>query len=449
MTQNRQPLSPQRRAQGRKSRDPKSGSRRGSCGQRARAPLTGFRASPPRQATADIQSFARLAGIEAVVRGIALSAYPLVMYRAWDSAATVAQLYFLVGVISLLTSLSLPMVARHIPRRMIYGFGAALYICSASIAMLGGKAVTLALLCHTMATSMVFVCFNAYVLDHVDKSRFGRLESLRLLYGGLGWTVGPVLGVWLLQFWAGAPFVIVGIAAVVLLMTFWRLRLGDGRVIALTRKNTASPLPYLRRFAAQPRLVAGWLFTVIRSCGWWVYHVYIGIFAVQNGLGEQTGGIATSLANMGLFLAPLMLRWMQQHSVRAAVRTGFFAASLCFVLASVFSPWPWSTVALLVLGSYFLVLLDICGGLPFMMAVKPSQRTEMSAVYSSFRDVSSILTPALVWVVLQFSPLAGVFAAVGVALMGAWAMAGRLHPRLGVPATRRVRSPGRPSHEAH
>ncbi len=411
--------------------------------------MTGSPGSPTRQATAGIHSFARLAGIEAVVRGIALTVYPLVMYRAWNSAATVAQLYFLVGVVSLLTSLALPMITRRVPRPMVYGFGAALYICSASIAMFGGKAVTLALLCHTMATSLVFVCFNAYVLDHVEKSHFGRLESMRLLYGGLGWTIGPVLGVWLLQFWAGAPFVIVGVAAAALLVTFWRLRLGEGRVIALTRKSTASPLLYLRRFAAQPRLVAGWLFTVIRSCGWWVYHVYIGIFAVQNGLGEQTGGIATSLANMGLFLAPLMLRWMQHHSVRAAVRTGFFAASLCFVLASVFSPWPWSTVALLVLGSYFLVLLDICGGLPFMMAVKPSQRTEMSAVYSSFRDVSSILTPALVWVVLQFSPLAGVFAAVGVALLAAWAVAGRLHPRLGVPATRRVRSPGRPSQQAH
>ena len=31
--------------------------------------------------------------------------------------------------------------------------------------------------------------------------------------------------------------------------------------------------------------------------------------------------------------------------------------------------------------------------MPFLMAVKPSERTEMSAVYSSFRDVSGILTP--------------------------------------------------------
>ena len=104
-----------------------------------------------------------------------------------------------------------------------------------------------------------------------------------------------------------------------------------------------------------------------------------------------------------------------------------------------FSPLPWATVALLMLGAYFLVLLDICGGLPFLMSVKPSQRTEMSAVYSSFRDVSGILSPGLAWLVLQFSPVAGIFAAGGLAMLVAWLVAGRLHPELGVPGRERLR----------
>jgi MFS transporter, ACDE family, multidrug resistance protein len=103
-------------------------------------------------------------------------------------------------------------------------------------------------------------------------------------------------------------------------------------------------------------------------------------------------------------------------------------------------------VALLVLGAYFLILLDICGGLPFMMSVKPSQRTEMSAVYSSFRDVSGIVSPALAWLVLHFTPVAGVFAWFGLALLAAWVLAGRLHPQLGVPGARRARLPSAPRH---
>ena len=98
------------------------------------------------------------------------------------------------------------------------------------------------------------------------------------------------------------------------------------------------------------------------------------------------------------------------------------------------------TVVILVLASYALVLLDVVAGLPFLMAVKPSQRTEMSAVYSSFRDVSGIITPGLAWVVLQFSPLAGVFVMAGVALLAAWMIAGTLHPDLGVSGAQRARA---------
>jgi hypothetical protein len=74
------------------------------------------------------------------------------------------------------------------------------------------------------------------------------------------------------------------------------------------------------------------------------------------------------------------------------------------------------------------------------MAVKPSERTEMSAVYSSFRDASGILSPGIAWLVLQFFPVAGVFAVAGAALLAAWLVAGKLHPDLGVPGAKRQRN---------
>jgi hypothetical protein len=63
----------------------------------------------------------------------------------------------------------------------------------------------------------------------------------------------------------------------------------------------------------------------------------------------------------------------------------------------------------------------------------------MSAVYSTFRDVANILTPGIVWLVLQVGPLAAVFATGGIGLLGAWLIAGRLHPLLGVSASERAR----------
>ena len=63
---------------------------------------------------------------------------------------------------------------------------------------------------------------------------------------------------------------------------------------------------------------------------------------------------------------------------------------------------------------------------------KPSERTEMSAVYASYRDVSGILTPGIAWLVLLAVPVAGVFAAGGLGLFAAWGLSARLHPRLGI-----------------
>jgi hypothetical protein len=106
-------------------------------------------------------------------------------------------------------------------------------------------------------------------------------------------------------------------------------------------------------------------------------------------------------------------------------------SGLLFLFAAAFSSLPWVTVASLAVASVFLVLLDVSAGLPFLMAVKPSERTEMSAIYASFRDVSGILTPGAAWLVLLVAPLPGIFAVTGVGLIGCWHLARRLHPRLG------------------
>jgi predicted MFS family arabinose efflux permease len=386
-----------------------------------------------------VRQFALIAGLEALVRGATLAAFPLLMYRAWGNAQVVTELYFAVGLLSLLTALAVPVLAQRLQRRWVYTMGLMLYLLSASLGMLDGKWVTLALLCNTLAAATSFVCFNAYVLDHVAKTEFARLESLRMLYGGLGWVLGPSLGVQLLPFWHGSPFLMAGLGAAAMLVYIHRIRLGNGRVIRRQARSAAHPRVYLQRFMQQPRLLGGWLFAIMRSCGWWFYFVYVGIFAVEHGLGDNVGGIATSLANVGLFGAPLLFRWVQRRTLRHALRTGFLMGSICFVLATLAAPLPWVTVALLVLGSYCLVLLDVCAGLPFLMSVKPSERIEMSAVYSSFRDVSGILSPALAWAVLHVTGVSGVFAAGGAALLLAWWVAGQLHPQLGVPASLRVR----------
>ena len=379
-----------------------------------------------------VRGVAALAGTEAIVRGVLISVFPILMYRAFQDASLVSEIFFLAGILSMIWGLLVPWLVRFVPRRWLYTLGGTTYIASAVVATMGGgQLIAIALMMNMVATVTIFVCFNAYVLDYIASVELGRCETLRMFYSAAAWTVGPVGGVWLMQWWEPGPFLVSGVAAASLLVVFWWMRLGNGKLITKARALTPNPLAYLVRFCAQPRLVAGWLFAVIRSCGWWVYVVYVPVFAIENGLGESVGGTVLSISNAMLFLTPLMLKWVQRHSVRHAVRVGFLCSGLAFIGATLAAGAPWLTVALLMIGSSFLVLLDICGGLPFLMAVKPSERTEMSAVYSSFRDVSGILTPGVTWFILLVAPLSGAFAAAGLGLLTAWSIAGHLHPRIG------------------
>ena len=394
-----------------------------------------------------VRGFAVLAGTEAIARGILISVFPIVMYNALGDARVVSKVYFVVGAISLLIGLLVPYLIRFIPRRWVYVFGALMFVGGAGMAINENAVAAIAGLAFTtFAVVTTFVCFNAYVLDHVARIELGRFETSRLFYSAAGWTAGPALGTVLYAWWRPAPFLIAAIAASVMLLIFLVMRLGNGKLITKSRRPPANPLAYFGRFLAQPRLVSGWIFAVVRSCGWWVYVVYLPIFAVQNGLGSQLGGIALSMSNAALFLTPLMLRFMQSTSLRNAVRIGFLASGLLFVLAGAQHGIPAMAVACLMAGSVFLILLDVSAGLPFLLAVKPSERTEMSAIYASFRDVSGILTPGAAWLVLVVAPLSGVFVAGGAALLATWGLAGRLHPRLGRARISAETAPSVPGH---
>ena len=376
--------------------------------------------------------FGVLAAMDACARGILVSVFPLLIYRALGNAGQVSTTYLIVGLIGLIAALLIPWAIRRVPRRWMFTIGAFGYLVGPTLIIIGGVALTpVALAIYTLAAVTVFVCLNAYVLDYIAQADLGRCETMRLFYAALAWSAGPVLGVWLETIWTPLPFMVSAAFGVLLAALFWWMRLGDGKLIRSSRAPATNPIAYLARFAAQPRLVAGYLFATLRACGWWVYVVYLPIFAIENGLGEQIGGIALSLTNSLLFLTPLMLRWTRTRPVRATVRLGFFCCAVLFTMATFLHGSPWLALGCLFAGSAFLILLDICGGLPFLMAVKPSERTEMSAVYSSYRDVSGIMTPAVAAAVLLFVPVHGLFATAGVGLFAAWVIAGQIHRRLG------------------
>lgn len=380
-----------------------------------------------------VRTFALLGGLDAGVRAILSSVLPLEMYLSLGDADRVSGAYFLIGFLSLGFGLMVPRLSALLSRRWTYTLGAGFYLCGHLAGLVGGALMPLAVAGTTLGTMTCLVCLNAYILDYIARTELGRNESLRMFYSALAWVLGPIVGVSALQWWRPLPFLIAAVLALVMLGCFWALRLGNGKVIVKARGPAPNPLAYLRRFLAQPRLIVGWSFAALRSSAWWVFVVYLPIYAVESGLDARIGGLALSVSSCMLFATPLMLRWMQRRSVRVAVRTGFAGAGLGFCAATLvaLAGLPWGVVGLLTAVTLFLLLLDVAGGLPFLLAVKPSERAEMAAVYSTFRDFSGVFTPGLAWLVLAVAPLPWLFAAMGGVLGGVWALAGTLPAKLG------------------
>lgn len=66
---------------------------------------------------------------------------------------------------------------------------------------------------RAMGTAVFFAVLSMYIMDHVRREQIGRSEPLRLLFIGLSWTFGPLIGVKLEEFWGPwAPFAASGSA---------------------------------------------------------------------------------------------------------------------------------------------------------------------------------------------------------------------------------------------
>src|SRR5690606_15215802 len=261
---------------------------------------------------------------ESASRAILISVLPLAMYQAFRDAQLISAIYLGIGLCSLTAGLMAPWMMRFVPRRWMYTIGALLYLVGAAAAIWGEpKTVAFVVLANSLAAVLTLTCFNAYVLDYVERVKLGRVETLRIFYGAVAWTAGPFVGVSMYLYWQALPFILSAMTASALLVAFWIMRLGNGKLITRARKPAPNPLAYLGRFFRQPRLVSGWILAVVRAGAWWTYAVYLPIFAVENGLGERIAGLALSMSYSLLFAVPLVLRLLERTSVKTVIRMGF------------------------------------------------------------------------------------------------------------------------------
>jgi MFS family permease len=327
--------------------------------------------------------------------------------EALGSKQAVTQAYLLASLLTLSVTLNFASLERRLQRRWVVTLGGGFSICAALILWFGsGYELAAAIGMQKAGGSLFAVCLSLYIMDYVGKRELIVTESRRIFYSGIAWTIGPTLGVWL---WHGSshwtPFALTMLASLLALGYFWYLRLGVNAVISKAKKPSVNPLILIPRYFSQPGLRVAYLITLTRSIFWMSLFIYGPIYVVEAGLPGWMAGGLISLTSVLMLLSPFTSRLVNRYGTRIVI---IVAQNLCAVaLVMLFLTGDPKPIGLLywVVASLGAAALDVVGNIPFMRMVKPRERTEMTMIFSTWREASNLLTPLLVMLVLLVAPI--------------------------------------------
>ena len=161
-----------------------------------------------------------------------------------------------------------------------------------------------------------------------------------------------------------------------------------------------------------------------------MFFIYAPILAVTSGLGAETGGIVASIGTGWTWLVPIWGWAGRRFALRRLLQIGYAAAGVLSIAAALTFGVPWLGAALLIMASFGAGTIDGAGNLLFLRAVHPYERSEMTTVFASFREVTQVGPPAVCAALLAFFNLPSVFVAAGAVMLASSALCGRIPRRL-------------------
>ena len=375
---------------------------------------------------------ARLGGLEAFSRSILVGVVPLTAFEALGSKEAVSYVFMGGAVMTLAFTLNVGRLETRLQRRWVVTLSAGLlFVAAALLTFATGPLFAVAEGLRSSEASLFSVCMSLYIMDFIGKHEFTTHEARRMAYTGLAWVIGPSVGVLLFsRGYTNAPFWISMAASVTMLSYFWRLRMHDNPVLRTPTTAVTRPLHNIALFFGQRSLRIAYAITTTRSIFWAALFIYGPIYVIEAGLPTWVAGSFLSTASAMLFIGPVVSRLANRYGTRRLIMAALsLVAANMVALALVGSPEPYG-IAFWILGAAGGAVLDIVGNIPFMRMVKPRERTAMTTVFSTWREVSSLITPAIAAVALAIGSFPLLYLVIAVLLIGAAVSASFLPRRL-------------------
>ncbi len=379
-------------------------------------------------------SFIILFALDSLARSTLVTIVPLQAYKLLGGAQQVSLIYFMVGVTGVAGSLLVPWLVNKLSHHRTLILGSSCMVLSAFL--LSAHALPCfipGLALQMFGAATIAICLNLYVQDHIPRGDFTRFEPMRIVFSGGAWVIGPALGVYLenhVAVWV--PYTIAATYSLLQLTYFLSMRMGNHQEGANVKPRQANPLYFLKRFFDQPRLILAWVLSVART-GWWgMFYIFGPIYAVQSGLGAEAGGIISSIGSAGM-LSVLFWGWIGRRiGIRRLQMLGYGLAGLFTLIAAGMFSLPLFGAVFLVAAAASTSIIDSSGNVSFLRAVRPRERSEMTTVYGTYRDMSRLTFPGIYSMILAIFPLPAVFLVGGGIMIILSRCAGRLPYSLGL-----------------
>ena len=358
-------------------------------------------------------------------RAVLLSILPLKALLLVGNAQMVSVLFFMVSVGGIGVSLSVPFMLRKTDLQN--GFLISVFSMAVSVAFLWTGTLwsfAVGMVLHVFSVTSMEVMLSLYVMQRIPRRQLPEFEPLRMVSAIVALSIGPWLGVYLQSRVADwLPFAI-AIAGTVATLIYFRW-LGLHRMSMPTRDfGAGNPLRHIGRFFRQPRLRLAWSLILTRSSWWMMFIIYTPIYASQSGLGELTGAAIVSIGSAWTLTLPYWGWFARRYSLRRLMYMGFTVATVMSLMVFVFSGTPRLAIVLLVFAALGATMLDGSGHVLFLRAVHPLERSEMTGVFQTYRDVANLAVPGFFAILLKFFALPVIF--IGAA---GWMMVGTLFSR--------------------
>jgi ACDE family multidrug resistance protein len=369
------------------------------------------------------EQIARLSAIEGWTRAVMVGSVPLAALDRLGSTLAVSLAFTVGSGVSIIGTLWIDRLERLVGRRWVVTSGVVAVIAAALMFAYGPAwTIPVAITLRALHASVFSICLALYVMDYIGKKAIVQVESRRATYVALAWLTGPTIGTLM---WSkighAAPFLAAAAMALALLAYHWRLRFRNNPVLRGPVTPPPNPFGAVRRFFAQRYLRAAYAITLTRAMFWAALFVYGPLYVVDAGLPVWMAGVFLSTASGMLLLSPIVLRASRRVGVRTMLMVGFGLIIVSLTSLTVVGAPRRIGVAAWLIGAVGGGILDVLGNIPFMRLVKPYERTAMTAVFTTWREMSFLLAPGIAALVLLVGPLwllypvLAIFAAGGIA----------------------------------